>query len=63
MSIRVCCELTYDGLVSHPGGVKNSHLFKNMQETEDKHWLHGPLARKGFSFSSLLVTNYLAVLT
>ena len=35
-------ELTWDGLVSHPGGVKDSHPL-NTTETGDKRWLHGPL--------------------
>ena len=34
MSTSVCWELTCDGLVSCPGGVKDSHLF-NTTETGD----------------------------
>ena len=45
MSTSICWELTCDGLVSCPGGVKDSHPL-NTTETGDKRHLHGPL---GFS--------------
>ena len=41
MSTNICWELTGDGLVSRPGGVKDSHLF-NTAGTGDKRRLHGP---------------------
>ena len=51
MSTSVCWELTGDGLVSHPGEVKDSHPL-NTTETGAKHRHHGPhgSAGKGFSF-------------
>ena len=42
MSTSVCWEITCDGLISHPGGVKGSHPL-NTKETGDKRQLHGPL--------------------
>ena len=44
----ICWELTCDRLVSHPGGVKDSHPL-NTTEIGDKRRLRGHLARKGFS--------------
>ena len=41
MSTSICWELTCDGLVSHPEGVKDSHLLTTT-ETGDRHRLHGP---------------------
>ena len=38
----ICWELTCDGLVSHPGGVKDSYSL-NTTEIGDKRRLHGPL--------------------
>ena len=38
MSTSICWELTCDGLVSHPRGVKDSHLL-NTTETGDKYRL------------------------
>ena len=50
MSTSVCWELTCDGLVSNPGGVKYSHPLKST-ETGDKRQLHiCHLSRMGFSF-------------
>ena len=40
MSTSVCWELIYDGLVSRPGGVKDSHPLTST-ETGDKRRLHG----------------------
>ena len=61
MSTSGCWELTCDGLVSHPGEVKDSHPF-NTTETEDKRLLHvGHLALKGFSLLFLyIVLNFTA---
>ena len=42
MSTSICWELTCDGLVSHPEGVKDFHLL-NTTEIGDNRWLHGPL--------------------
>ena len=42
MSTSICWELTCDGLVSRPGGVKESHPL-NTTETGDKRRPHGPL--------------------
>ena len=42
MSTSICWELTSYGLVSHSGGVKDSHPL-NTTETGDKRPLHGPL--------------------
>ena len=44
MDTSVCLEVTCDGLVSRPGGVKDSHPL-NTTETKDKRRLHEPLAR------------------
>ena len=45
MRTSICWELTCDGVVSHSGGVKDSHPL-NTTETRDKYWLHGPLGLK-----------------
>ena len=50
MSTSICWELIYDGLVSRPGGVKDSRLLKTT-ETGDKHRLHGPLGFSGGGFA------------
>ena len=57
MSTSICWELTCDGLVSHPGGIKDSHPL-NTTETGDKRRLHGPLDCKGFSFLSIILYFY-----
>ena len=44
MSTSVCWELTSDGLVSRPGGVKDSNPL-NTTESGDKRRLHGPRTR------------------
>ena len=49
MSSSICWELTCDGLVSHPGGVKDPHAL-NTTETGDKRRLYGPLGSKRISF-------------
>ena len=43
MSTSVCWELTWDGLASHPGEVRDSHLLNNT-ETRNKYQLHEPLS-------------------
>ena len=49
MSTSVCWELTCNGLVSRPGGVKDPHPL-NTTVTGDKRRLSvGHLARKGFT--------------
>ena len=42
MGTCVCWELTCDGLVSHPGKVKDTHPL-HTTETGDKRRLHGLL--------------------
>ena len=44
MSTSICWELTCDGLVSHPGEVKDSHLL-NTTETGVKRWLTKDLVK------------------
>ena len=53
MSTSICWELTCDGLVSHPGGVKDSDPL-NTTETGDtvRAGCMGHLARKEFSLHS-----------
>ena len=47
MSTSICWELTFDGLVPHPGEVEDPHLL-NTTETGDKSGSMGDMARKGF---------------
>ena len=47
MSTSICWELTWNGLMSHPGGVKDSHPLKTT-ETGNKHLLHRPHASNLF---------------
>ena len=44
MSTSICWELTCDGLVSRPGGVKDSHPLINIAETGDERRLQKPLS-------------------
>ena len=50
MSTSVWWELTCDGLVSHPGGVKDPHLL-NTTETGESAGSMCYQARKGFSLA------------
>lgn len=45
-------ELTCNGLVSHPGGVYDSHPLSTT-ETRDKHWPYVPNGREGFNFENV----------
>ena len=55
MRTSICKELFCDGLVSHPGGVSDSHLF-NTTETRDTVSFGSVdrLARKGYSYKRIL---------
>ena len=58
MSTSVCWELTCDGLVSCPGGVKDSYPL-NTTETGDKRRLYGPLGSKRKAKEKAEKKNYL----
>ena len=44
MSTSICWELTCDGLVSHPGGVKDSHPITLTTETGETKTVPTPWA-------------------
>ena len=52
----VCWELTCDGLMSRPGGVKDSHPL-NTTETGDERRLHGPLGSQRIQLAIIYITN------
>ena len=57
MSTSFCWELFCERLVSHPGGVKDSHLL-NTTETGDKRRLHGPLGSLRIQLGFLIFVLY-----
>ena len=60
MSTSVCWELTCNGLVSRPGGVKDSHSL-NTTKPEIRAGSMSHLALKGFSFRKLWMGNFLFI--